>query len=111
MAKIREEVLMDRIKGVKKAFTLRCRDAVTKEAADAVLSGSTSASYKQINIHSVKEAGILKETVSNAGTAYNTILTHKAPVYCVHAVMPRYRNVNNNLTIEELFSGTGRNFR
>ncbi|MCI9080160.1 MAG: hypothetical protein HFH68_14840 [Lachnospiraceae bacterium] len=103
---------MDRIKGVKEAFTLQCRGAVTKEAVDAVLSGSSDASYRQINIHSVKTAGTLKEPVKTAGMACNAIFTtHKAPVYCVHADMPGYRNVDNNLTIEELFSGTGRNFR
>ncbi len=111
MANLREAVLVDRIKGVKKASALKCKDAITKEAVDAVLSGSSDASYRQINIHSVKAAGILKQPVKNGGTTYNTMLAHKAPVYCVHADMPGYRNVNNNLTIEELFSGTGRNFR
>lgn len=111
MAVLREAVLVDRIKGVKKASVLQCRDAVTKEAVDAVLSGSSDASYRKINIHSVKTAGVLKEPVRNAGTGCNTIPTGKAPVYCLNADMPEYRKVNNNLTIEELFSGTGRNFR
>ena len=111
MAKSREAVLVDRIKGVKKAYTVRCRDAVTKEAVDAVLSGSSDASYRQINIHSVKTAGVLKEHAGNAGMGCSAVLAHKAPVNCVHADMPGYRNVDNNLTIEELFSGTGRNFR
>lgn len=111
MANLREAVLVDKIKGVKKASVLRCKDAVTKEAVDAVLSVSTDASYRHINIHSVKKAGILKQPAKNAVTACNTMFAHKAPVCCVHADKPGYRNVNNNLTIEELFSGTGRNFR
>ena len=111
MAKLREAILVDRIKGVKKAYTVQCRDAITKEAVEAVLYGSSDASYRQINIHSVKTAGILKEPVGNAGAACNVVFTHKASVDCVHADTPGYKDVNNNLTIEELFSGTGRNFR
>ena len=110
MANLREAVFVDRIKGVKKAYTVRCRDAITKEAVDAVLSGSFDASYRQINIHSVKAAGVLKENTIKAGMDCNVILTHKT-ADCVYADMPGYRSVNDNLTIEELFSGTGRNFR
>lgn len=111
MANLREAVFVDRIKGVKRAYTVQCRDAITKEAVDAVLSGSRDASYRHINIHSVKTAGVLKEHAVDAGMDCNVILTHKAAVDCVYADMTGYRNVNNNLTIEELFSGTGRSFR
>lgn len=108
MAKLREAILLGKIKGVKKACTVQCRDAVTKKAVDAVLSGSCDASYRQIDIHGVKTAGILK---GRADMECNVILTHKASVDYVNADMPGYRNANDNLTIEELFSGTGRNFR
>ena len=80
MAILREAVLVDRIKGVKRASVLRCKDAITKEAVDAVLSGSSDASYRQINIHSVKAAGTLKQPAKNA------LQNKKAPQqFCIAA--------------------------
>lgn len=105
---------MGRIKSVKKAETVQCKDAVTKEALKAVLSKSHDASYKRINIHNVKDASVFKAyadstmcTVKNC----NSISARKAAIGYIHADVPGYKKADYNLTIEELFSGTGRNFR
>ena len=102
------------IKSVQKADTIQCKDAVTKEALKAVLSVSHDASYGNIDIHNVKSANVLKAHTSGtvcAGRKCSNISARKAAANRVHTDMPGYKDVNYNLTIDELFSGTGRNFR
>ena len=105
---------MDRIKSVKKAETIQCRDAVTKEVLNAVLTKSHNVSYRKIDVHNVKMAGVLEVQADNTrytGRTYNNISAREAVVNHIHTDVPGYKNADYNLTIEELFDGTRRNFR
>jgi len=102
-----------RIKSVRKAETIQCRDAVTKKALKAVLSRSHNAFYRKIDVHDVKDASVSEvspDSTVYTGRAYNNISAREAVVNDIHTDMPGYKNVDYNLTIEELFSGTRRNF-
>lgn len=104
---------MDRIKSVKKAETIQCRDAVTKKALKTVLSRSRNASYRKIDVRGVRDAGVSEvspDSTVYTGMDYNNISARKAVVNDIHTDVPGYKNVDYNLTIEELFSGTRRNF-
>ncbi|MCX4328462.1 MAG: hypothetical protein OSJ45_14420 [Lachnospiraceae bacterium] len=103
---------MDRIKSVKKAETIQCKDAVAKKALKAVLSRSHNASYRKIDVHSVKDAGVSEvhpDGTVYTGRGYNNVSAREAVVNNVHTDVPGYKNADYSLTIEELFSGTGRN--
>lgn len=91
---------MANIKSVKKAHTVQCKDAVTKEAVQAVLSKSYDAVYKNIDIHKVKPAYVSKISGVNI-CAY--VPAKKAAIDCIHADVSGCKKVNKNLTIEELF--------
>lgn len=97
---------MARIKSVQKAHTVLCRDAVTKEAVQAVLSESHNAVYKSIDIHKVKNAYVAETSEENVCCVYNSpndILAKKAIIDYVHTDVSGCKKVNKNLTLEELF--------
>lgn len=101
------------VKKVKKAYTIQCKDAITKEALEAVLSVSRNASYKNISIHNVKGAGVLKahtDRIMCTRKSCSNVSAREAVTGRVHINMPQYKSAGYNLTIDELFSGTGRNF-
>ncbi|HBA96730.1 MAG TPA: hypothetical protein DCZ23_01345 [Lachnospiraceae bacterium] len=97
---------MAKIKSVKKAHTVPCRDAVTKEAVHAVFSESHSAVYKDIDIHKVKSANVLQNSGESAYCIYSSFSAapvRRAAIDCIHTDTSGYKKVNQNLTIEELF--------
>lgn len=101
------------VKKVKKAYTIQCKDAVTKEALEAVLSVSHNASYKNISIHNVKSAGVLKAhtgSIVYTGKGCSSVSCQEAVTGHVHMDMPVYKSASYNLTIDELFGSTRRNF-
>lgn len=94
------------IKSVKKAHIMQCRDAVTKDAVQAVLSGSHDAVYKSIDIHKVKSADVTETSGEDVCCIYgcpDDILTKKAVIDCIHTDVSGCKKVNKNLTLEELF--------
>lgn len=97
---------MAEIKSVKKAQVLGCKDAFTKEAIQAVFSESHNAVYKNINIHTIKSAGVLKDNIENAHCVYSGFVaapTKKAAIDCVHTDVYGCKKASKNITIEELF--------
>ena len=89
---------MAEIKSVKKAQVLECKDAFTKEAISAV--------YKNISIHKIKPAGIVKDSIENAQCVYSNFSdtsAKKAAIDCVHTDVHGCKKASKSITIEELF--------
>lgn len=102
------------IKSVKKADLTRCRDAVTKSAVSAVVSGSRFAEYRKIDIHSAIDADV--PAVKTGKTTclpgrYRHVAAQDAVIDYIHTDVSGYKKADNNLTIEELFRDTRRDFR
>lgn len=97
---------MARIKSVKKAHTVQCKDAVTKEAVKAVLSGSRDAVYKHIDIHGVRLADVSEESgveVCCIYDGFNTVSAKKATVDYINTDVSGCKKADSNLTIDDLF--------
>ena len=101
---------MIKIKHVRAAKTISCKDAVTGRAKTANILKSKTAEYSIIDIHNVKNADISDSVCKSANTIQGGRKIASA-VYVktdrIRAHSARCRNGRDNLTLDELFCNMG----
>lgn len=98
------------VKGAKQAKTIRCKSAVTKEVFQAVTLESHNASYRNIDTHKVVAAGVSDVRMKNVKFMQTCSISfpENADIGDVNIKVSDYINVNDNLTIDDLFDNAGR---